>query len=350
MHRLMLKDEEVMQFDLEEFWIEVKRPELLPFALRDCVKTTNAEMGVKQVLQQFEILKDWLASRVLSLSRSNAKVILNVAALPQSLKTSERLKICLACKGLTMSDSYWLKEDNEDFRSNDLRKHRLCEVSYQIAILGKHVSATRKELRPDLSATGMFPKFWKRTGFLVELWKTDRTDGFVNTEAELQVSEILDSSNVSHVKYRREKIDEKVFAVSSCIADDKFSMVNASEVRDWCNHCEKDFLSWVLEKFGEAFKKMCLVDYVIANTDRHFDNWGFMMDNETGALVSMIPLFDHNQSLIADEIGTEIEELIYEPTGLTFKETVEMYRGVNLVITGVLPQKVEERFRKCTDR
>lgn len=343
---LMLRDEEVACFDLDEFWIEVKRPELMPFALRDWVRTTEVHMSPKQVMQGIDALRDWLAARVLSLSRLNAKVILNVATLPQSMKISERLKICFACKGLTMSDSYWLREGEESFCQVNLRGNSLCDASYSIAILGKYVPIDQKELRSDLSTLGMFPKFWKKNGFLAEMWKTDKTIGCSNTTAELKVSEILKKSNVKHTHYRREEMDGRVFAVSDCIANEDFGMVNASEVRDWCSHRGLKFLPWILEKFGEDFRKMCLVDYVVANTDRHLDNWGFVMNNHTGELVEMLPLFDHNQALLADEFGTEIEELIYEPTGMSFQETIQRFRGAELVIEGDLPLKAKERYNK----
>lgn len=51
---------------------------------------------------------------------------------------------------------------------------------------------------------------------------------------------------------------------------------------------------------------MFAVDYLIQNTDRHDQNYGFLMDNNTGKLVSVAPLFDHNQSLIADWMGKDV--------------------------------------------
>lgn len=341
---LMLKDISVMNFDLDDYYIEVLNNDVLPFALRDCITTTADNMH-KNFTDMIKF-RDWLSSRVLNLSRTNAKVILNVAALPQTLRTEDRIKICLVCKGLSMSDSYWIREhSDETFSSVNLRKQTLCDASYQIAILGKHISATREELRSDLNVSGMFSKFWKRSDFLVELWKTDNTTDFINTNVEIEISKLLDKSNVNHVCYWKETKDGKDFAVCECLSNEQRSMVTATELKDWCSHTKKDFLNWVIKEYNDDFKKMCLVDYVFANTDRHFENFGFWMNNETGSLEGMLPLYDHNQALIADYMETCIDELIYEPLGCVFQQIPEFCRDVDLYIdVSDASDKVQKRY------
>ena len=42
---------------------------------------------------------------------------------------------------------------------------------------------------------------------------------------------------------------------------------------------------------------MLVFDAVICNTDRHFGNFGFLVDNETNEIVAPAPLFDHGNAL-----------------------------------------------------
>lgn len=49
---------------------------------------------------------------------------------------------------------------------------------------------------------------------------------------------------------------------------------------------------------------MEVLDYVLLNTDRHTENYGFYFDNGTGEITGLLPLYDHNLSLIADLAGT----------------------------------------------
>ena len=159
---LMNGNKPVLEFSLEDMYINVLDNNFLPYELKDFIKTSNP-FDFKKTVKDLETFKDFLSSRVLLLSRENAKVILNVASLPQSLKTEDRIKIVLACKGLSMTDNFWIKEDGEckSFADVNLRNNKLSDASYEIAILGKHISATSEELRPDLYTIGMFPKYWK---------------------------------------------------------------------------------------------------------------------------------------------------------------------------------------------
>ncbi|MER2190316.1 MAG: hypothetical protein ABS951_05095 [Solibacillus sp.] len=42
---------------------------------------------------------------------------------------------------------------------------------------------------------------------------------------------------------------------------------------------------------------MLVIDYIIDNVDRHSFNWGFQVNTDTGDLVGLHPLLDHNCAL-----------------------------------------------------
>ena len=50
-------------------------------------------------------------------------------------------------------------------------------------------------------------------------------------------------------------------------------------------------------QFVKALNDMFLLDALICNTDRHFGNFGFLVDNHTNKIVAPAPLFDHGNSL-----------------------------------------------------
>lgn len=166
---LMNKDTEVLEFSLEDMYLRVINNNLLPYELKDYIKTTNP-LDFKKSMVDLSVFKDFLASRVILLSRENAKAILNVAALPQSLKTEDRIKIVMACHGLSMIDNFWIRDDgdNRSFDDVNLRKNKLSDVCYDIAILGKNLSVTSEDLIPELSTLGMSPKCWIRVGNTVK--------------------------------------------------------------------------------------------------------------------------------------------------------------------------------------
>ena len=347
---LMNGDKETLLIDLSKQYIQVLNNHFLPISLKDFIKTTDTNDFAK-ALKDITAVRDYLASRVLSLSRTNAKAILNSVGLPQGTSTEEKIKIVLACRGVSMLDNFWLKKEDENIRFADvnLRKNKLSELSYQIAILGRTVSATAEELSPDLTTLGMFPKFWKREDDKVYFLKTDQTNGYMNTKVEVQVSEILESLGIEAVKYTLfEDKDGRLFAKSQCFCSDEISFVSGQDVKDHCTRVNIDFMDYIKRNFIKDFSNMVMVDYVLANTDRHMENFGFLVDNTTNEIISMAPLYDHNQALIADYFDTDIDDLIYEPTNQLFSEAVkEFIRNCNIDFSSVdIPQKALERWQK----
>ena len=344
---LMNGDTPVLAFDLDEPYIEVLNNDFLPYALRDYVETTG-KGSFRKSIHDISVFRDFLASRTLNLSRDNAKAILNIVSLPQTLKTDDRIKIALTCRGLTMTDNFWIREKNEDvsFNQVSLRHTRLSEASYQVAILGKHISATAEELRPDLSTAGMFPKYWARFSDTVVMCKTDKYKGNPNTLAEIECSAILKEAGAYVVRYKKSVMDGMVFSLSRCIANDERALVSASDIRDWCNHKGESFYAFLEKRFKKEFADMAVADYVTANTDRHFENWGFLVDNSTNEISAFSPLFDLNQSLIADQFDSDIGKLVYEPTGKSFEESAAEYAALSgLDFSGLhLPGKCRERW------
>ncbi len=58
-----------------------------------------------------------------------------------------------------------------------------------------------------------------------------------------------------------------------------------------------DYYEKLGPKFVQAFRNMLVLDAVICNTDRHYGNFGFLIDNSTNKSVAPVLLFDHGNSL-----------------------------------------------------
>ena len=48
------------------------------------------------------------------------------------------------------------------------------------------------------------------------------------------------------------------------------------------------------------FRRMCVLDAITLNPDRHYGNFGFLFDNQTMAIVGMAPVFDNNRALFPE--------------------------------------------------
>lgn len=348
-------DRDVLQFSIEDCYLKVINNQFLPYELKDYVKTTDFSSPdkIKESLKYIEVLKDFLASRTLTLTRDNAKAILRSVGLPQSSRITERIRITLACNALNMTDNFWVtdEEDKRKFSDVCLRNNHLGDVAYQISILSKCISATLEEMEPDLMTDGMFPKTWHRSENGIELWKTDKSSGNINTVEEQKVSDLLEFTNVKHVKYKSFQKDGRLLVKCSYLASDRYSIINAFSLNDWCIHTGRELLHVLEKEFIVDFAKMCVIDYIIANTDRHLGNINFFVDNETNMVVGMTPLFDHNQALVADEIGADIDKLVYDATNLTMLETAKKYYSKSSLEIEIekFPKECQQRWEQIIE-
>ena len=48
------------------------------------------------------------------------------------------------------------------------------------------------------------------------------------------------------------------------------------------------------------FRRMCVLDALTLNPDRHYGNFGFLFDSQTMAIMGMAPVFDNNRALFPE--------------------------------------------------
>lgn len=90
--QLLLKDTPVLDIQ-ENGTCHILDADRLPFALRRPEVT-------------FADFVEWASNRTLSIGRSHAKEILNILRLSQT----NRYAVCKACRGLSLQDSYWIRQ------------------------------------------------------------------------------------------------------------------------------------------------------------------------------------------------------------------------------------------------
>lgn len=90
--------------------------------------------------------------------------------------------------------------------------------------------------------------------------------------------------------------------VSRCrlFTSEEYGLVKAGdlEIRDRTLQAVLDYFEGI--GCGDAFRRMCVLDALILNTDRHLGNFGVLVRNDTMEIVSAAPVFDHNRTLLFD--------------------------------------------------
>ena len=57
-----------------------------------------------------------------------------------------------------------------------------------------------------------------------------------------------------------------------------------------------DTLDKILELDAHGYYMMNILDYLVGNTDRHWENWGLLVDNETNQPIRLYDLMDFNRA------------------------------------------------------
>ena len=301
---LMLKDTPILYFDLDEFIVEVIQNDLLPYCLRSNIRPAN---GMKDILHNIQTVKEYLSSRMLSLSRDNAKQIYAAFQIPQIDSTDNRVNICIKCKGVSIQDSYWIKQDttNTKWCNVNIRQNNLSDIA-DISLSGFNPTIATNAICPELTTKGLFRKGWVHIGENLYMLKSDRTNNFVNTKMEILASEILEcfENTIESIVYAGDfkNTADGLAVISICqnFVEEDYSFIEAWEFMNYLKRCDIDFRTYCLSQWGSEFASIPVLDYIIINPDRHTQNYGALMNNNTGKIEKLAPLFDFNCALVAD--------------------------------------------------
>ena len=246
-------------------------------------------------LNNIDNFNHWCASRVLSLDRKYAKEILNSIGMAQAITDRDRAKISLSYHCVSLTDLYWVKEKEETISYDEINLYDnfLNEAVVELSLRGKSMTVTNQELAPDLSTRGCFPKAWIRKGDTFVLLK----DGDEETvKREVLASRISQCFDFKQVAYQEDFYDGEKVSASRIVTSKRYSMVSKMAFQIYAVNHDLDVLEECIRVDKKTYYGMNILDYLIGNTDRHPENWGFLVDNQTNEYLSLYPIMDLNKS------------------------------------------------------
>ena len=254
----------------------------------------NEDIDIR--LQNLDNFYHWCASRMLTLDREYAKEILNSINVSQSATDKDRAQVALSYHCLSLMDVYWVKESEEqvDFSQLNLFENHLSSAFVDVSLRGKQMTIDNSHLiAEDLSTQGCFPKAWVRREDGFYLLKDGGIDA---VESELLASKICRCFSVSQVKYEEEWYDGQKVSVSRILTSLDHSIVPVEYFDVYCHNQEIDRMEYILKLDGYSYYMMNIIDYLVGNTDRHWSNWGLLVDNETNKPLRLYDLMDFNRA------------------------------------------------------
>ena len=248
-----------------------------------------------------EGLMSWLRSRIIPKNREYVDALLAKSGLSHN----DTKGILQVCRVLSLNDSYWVVEEgfNGKYADYNLYEHDFVKVLSLIAYTGYGSSSRAKGFSssPEFTTTGMLRKGWRRLGGKVLLYKGG-TSGAANTGnepySEFYAAQVAERMGIRHVSYGLSMWKGCMCSTCELFCDIDHSFVPIYRFMDKCTlRTVADYLRSLGRSYYDCFADMLVFDALICNEDRHFGNFGLMVDNKTNQPYAFAPLFDHGLSL-----------------------------------------------------
>lgn len=323
---IMYQEQEVCNINRKTGEVKIYDAAKLPFGI--CLEESDDLDDRVNNRANFE---HWCATRVLTLDRAYAKEILNQYGLRQAISDADRADISIATKGLSLNDSYWIRPANAKnltWENINLFANSLSESMIDVALSGTPTMTNSDLITPDISTGGVFPKAWRRTNDGFVLYKGEVND---SVRKEVEASQMLVEMGFPALLYKDAIYSGKSVAMCKCISNETLNLAHAVDVS--IHAMNEDMTFDVFKSFWqESYDAMILADYLIGNTDRHQENWGFYYTAPEREIIGLYPLMDFNHAFEANELTLCLPEKLCGRTVTQEDAAYEVYKkyGQNL--------------------
>lgn len=247
-----------------------------------------------------EGIAKWLKHRTIPKNRAYVHNFLSKCG----LNLNRPINIIKVSKGLSLNDCYWVVEEGFNGKFDDFNhyENRFSQILALIAFTG-YGSSIRTSLAscPEFTTNGMLPKCWRRERGQIKLFKGG-TSGASNTGNEpysefyaFQVAEIM---GINAIPYNLSKWKGELCSTCDLFTNKDYSFLPVGRiVTTGGMKAVREYYETLGAGFVKALDDMIVLDALIFNTDRHFGNFGFLVDNKTNKITAPAPLFDHGNAL-----------------------------------------------------
>lgn len=260
----------------------------------------------------------WYKSRSIPASRQGLAEALDLIGI------THQDELILKCYGLSLSDQYWFKPDSLDLQWKDINFfYNDFNEDVGNALFGNtSASGSISLISPDNTSDGWLKKKWTIIDGKRCLIKSGSAPFFQEPLNEKIASVIQGKLNyMPFVNYDLIFDNEYPLSVCENFITPQTELISAYSIYGTLPK-EKNVSSYehfikCCDRQGIANTKkfinyMLSVDYIIANSDRHFRNFGVIRNAETLEWIGFAPLFDCGTSLWFDKIAKNIKPIKYD--------------------------------------
>lgn len=307
LYYLMNKDKKVLKFNskysvIEGYKvIEIYDHSLLPFSCKHYINYFST----------------WLSDRPIPTNQEHLHNVLNSLQM-DSRKVIDLLKVN---HGFSLNDSYWIcpVEENDfnvkmSWEDNNLYSNEFDEAIGLITFFGNESSLGGTVRTPEITNQGSVGKAWRRVNNKLILYKKT-SEGASNLGkehyAEALASKVLDIIGLDHVDYWLDSWHGKECSCCEIFTDENVGYLTMYQylnglginINNWDYMTVLSSIENEVDK--QLFNDMIVFDFIIENWDRHFANFGFLVNNDTQEVLKFAPIFDNGYSLMCRDLESD---------------------------------------------
>ena len=244
---------------------------------------------------------------------------------------------------LSLSDQYWVKgvEEEISWESINFFDNEFSEDIGKILFNGGKTALNLNLNTPDMTSNGNYEKRWKiidgeryllKAGSKIynqepfnELIATKLYERLLNKDEYVEYSVIFDDDKA--ISKCKNFITKETELVPAWKINEYYEFLDDE---DKYTHYIRCLNNLGIKDAETLTDKMIVCDYIIANKDRHFNNFGVIRDVNTLKFIGVAPIFDNGCSLWYDENDMYVGEFFltkpfeeYEKTQLSLVKKLE---------------------------
>lgn len=259
-------------------------------------------------------LNEWWLGRSIPASRSGIRTAL------EKLDICHTEQLLLRCYGLSLSDQYWIKPEDSELQWKDINFFE-NDFSDDVGniLFGQPASQDMDLMSPCNTSDGWLKKKWKiidTKRCLIKAGSNPFLQEPINEVFGTRLHQRLGGKN--YVSYQILRENGRPYSICENFIHTNTELVNAVSInrsmKKRSQFSSYDHFMNACDKLGipgmkEFIDYMLVFDYLMANTDRHFGNFGAIRNVETLEWIGPAPVYDSGTSLWHDKLTRAIDPL-----------------------------------------
>ncbi|GHV00095.1 hypothetical protein FACS1894211_06710 [Clostridia bacterium] len=252
----------------------------------------------------FTALREWWKGRAIPASRDGLNDFLESLGLvfPQELLDKSL--------GLSLSDQYWISPVGDDLKWSEVNffQNSFSEDVGDI-LFGRAEVADKKDISlmsPDNTSDGVLKKKWKIIDGKRYLIKGSSKPYKQEVANEILASRVCARLGIPFIEYTATVIDGETYSLCEDFINAQTELVTAWHIKQLIkkDNNTSDYESFIVKAESLGIKdvrlridQMLVLDFIIANIDRHYNNFGLIRDANTLKWLSVAPIYDSGTSM-----------------------------------------------------